>query len=74
MTWQELMKSENARNAMRDLGNCAPTDKRTDKEVKGRYVDDFGESDSFYMKSDELRQMARGLHEVADWLDAMHER
>lgn len=69
-TWDELMKeSRNAREAMRDLGDCGPTARVTDKEVKGYCRNEDGDGTSFYMSSEDLRSIARGMHEVADWLD-----
>lgn len=69
MTWDDLMNSENARTAMFELGNCGPTARARDREVKGYSLNEDGDTASFYRDSNDLRSMARGLHEVADWLD-----
>ena len=63
------MEDENAREAMQLLGDCGPTGNVGNREVKGSCRNDEGGGESFYMSSEDLRRTARGLHQVADWLD-----
>jgi len=62
ITWKEL--STNALETMEGLGNFGPTVRPELREVKG-YVD----GGKCYYSSSDLRDVARGCIEVADWLD-----
>jgi hypothetical protein len=67
MKWEDL--SENALVSMRALGEFGPTVHAAHKQVKGTMYDsDYG-VDKTYFSSNDLRQMAAGMVEVADWLD-----
>ena len=62
--------SLNAKAVMDALGNFGPTVNAKDKQVKGYTMDsDTGECGKAYYTSDELRLIASGCTEVADWLD-----
>lgn len=61
-TWDQL--STLAQDAMRLLGEAGPTVHPQNREVKG-----FVEGDKAYFSSDDLRALAKGMTEVADWLD-----
>ena len=62
--------SLNAKEVMDTLGNFGPTVNARQKQVKGYTMDsDTGECGNVYYSSDELRLIASGCTEVADWLD-----
>lgn len=62
--------SESARDVMDDLGNFGPTVHALNREVKGYTMDsDTGECGKCYYNSNDLRRIAAGCIEVADWLD-----
>lgn len=65
--WTEL--SADAREVMKDLGNCGPTVLPLNREVKGYQMDDEGGGKVYY-GANKLRTLAAGMIEVADWLDA----
>jgi hypothetical protein len=68
MKWEDL--SEHAHRAMKELGNFGPTINVDQKLVKGYMFDDeCGHNVKTYFGSDDLRDMAAGMAEVADWLD-----
>ncbi len=65
--WEEL--SDDAREAMTTLGNCGPTVRDGfSRTVKGWVHDEDGTSKVYY-DADDLRKLAAGMIEVADWLD-----
>lgn len=64
--WDEL--SDAAKAAMEDLGNAGPTVRVEERMVKGYRRDEEG-SYKLYRNSGELRMLAAGMREVADWLD-----
>ena len=67
--------SLNAKAVMDALGNFGPTVNAKDKQVKGYAMDsDTGECGKVYYTSDDLRHIASGCTEVADWLDKRAER
>lgn len=61
--------SENAKNTMSNLGSFGPTTKSNEKLIKGYMVDEDGERGKIYFDSDDLRRMAAGMIEVAEWLE-----
>lgn len=62
--------SESARDVMDALGNFRPTFHAANREVKGYTMDsDTGECGKCYYTSNDLRHIAAGCIEVADWLD-----
>ena len=68
MDWVNL--SSNAKTAMDALGNFWPTVNVNDRQVKGYTMDsDTGECGKTYFTSDDLRDIASGCTEVAEWLD-----
>lgn len=60
--------SNDASSAMKICGEAGPTVNIKDKMVKGYLRDDEGSSKA-YWNSDDLRALATGMNEVADWLD-----
>lgn len=62
-TWEEL--SDDALEVMAMLGQCGPTNKVENRQVKGCDEDGC----SFYLDADNLRDYARGCAEVAQWLE-----
>ena len=63
--------SKNAREVMEELGNFGATVNAKDRLVKGYKMDsDDGECCKHYYSSDDLRNIAAGCIEVADWLDS----
>jgi hypothetical protein len=54
---------------MKLLGSFGPTVNVADRMVKG-YMSDDGEACKTYLTSDDLRAIATGCAEVAEWLDA----
>lgn len=63
--------SENAKSALRVLGDFGPTVHVADREVKGVVrKDDPWEDGRTYISSDDLRLIGAGLIEAADYLDA----
>jgi hypothetical protein len=68
MKWEDL--SDGARRAMKELGNFGPTVSVDDRLVKGYTFDDeSGRCVKTYFSPEDLREMAAGMDEVADWLD-----
>lgn len=67
------MFSENANEILKIMGDFGPTKNIKEKEIKGTQIDDWNSSYSIYINSNELRQYAAGLIEVADWLDKRSE-
>jgi hypothetical protein len=67
MKWEDL--SKNALDAMRELGEFGPTITSKDRMVKGMLYDPEDGPVHAYFDSRDLRQMAAGMVEVADWLD-----
>jgi hypothetical protein len=61
--------SDTAKRALYELGHFAPTVRPEDRSVKGTQADDDGDVGKVYYNSDDLRQIAAGLVEAADWLD-----
>jgi hypothetical protein len=71
--WEDL--SERAHRVMKELGNFEPTVNVEQKLVKGYMFDDeCGHDAKTYFGPDDLRQMAAGMVEVADWLDKRAEQ
>lgn len=68
--WEEV--SESARQVMKEMGNFSPTVNAEHKMVKG-CTDDGDGTWSTYLDSTDLRNIAEGCKEVADWLDARAE-
>lgn len=66
MQWEDI--SENAGYWMEFLGNFGPTVHVNNREVRG-YMD--GRT---YLTSNDLRELAIALNEVADWLDKRAEQ
>ncbi len=66
--WEDL--SDNARDTMEGLGNFGPTSNPLNAEVKGYVACEPGEDGRTYYGPDDLREIAAGCIEVADWLDA----
>lgn len=66
MKWEDV--SEAARNVMKDMGNFSPTVNASQKMVKG-YMNDEDGVCKCYFDSNDLRSIAAGCTEVADWLD-----
>jgi len=64
--WEEL--SQNALNQMKFIGNFGPTVNVEYAEVKGYTYDEDG-GGKCYLTSNDLRDLAAGCIEVADWLD-----
>lgn len=64
--WEEL--SENALDQMKFIGNFGPTVNVKYAEVKGYTYDEDG-GGKCYLTSDDLRKLAAGCIEVADYLD-----
>lgn len=60
--WDDLTRV--AQDAMHLLGDAGPTVHPQNREIKG-YVDD----EKTYFSSQDLRELAEGLIEVAAWLD-----
>ncbi len=60
--WDQI--STLGQDAMKLLGEAGPTVHPQNREVKG-YV----EGGKAYFSSDDLRAIAKGMNEVADWLD-----
>lgn len=60
--WRQL--SPEAKTAAAALGNIGPTIDPSKREVKG-----FDGEGKFYLDANDLRDMATGLNEIADWLD-----
>lgn len=62
--------SQKARDVMDALGNFGPTVNALNREVKGYTMDsNTGDCGKAYYSSDDLRNIAAGCIEVADWLD-----
>ena len=59
----------NALDVMKELGNFGPTVNAAHREVKGYMLDDEGDGVSRYWSSDDLRNIANGCNDVAEWLD-----
>lgn len=68
MNWEDT--SELARDVMKELGDFSPTSHPANVEVKGYLHCDEGDDGRTYWTSDDLRKIAAGCVEVADWLDA----
>lgn len=68
MNWKDI--SDNAKGVMQELGNFSPTVNPANVEVKGYLHCDYGDDGRTYWSSDDLRNIANGCIEVADWLDA----
>lgn len=66
MNWDTDI-SESAKETMKFLGNFGPADIVGWREVKGRSFTLCEER--AYLSADELRKIAAGCIEVADWLD-----
>ena len=67
MDWSET--SELARDVMNELGDFGPTIRAEDVMVKGYMACNDGDDGRTYWTSDDLRRIAQGCIEVADWLD-----
>lgn len=68
MDWEAI--SEKARDVMKELGHFGPTTRAEEGLVKGYMACDDGDDGRCYWSSDDLRKVAAGCIEVADWLDA----
>ena len=60
--------SQEAQEALKFLGNFGPTVHKHLAEVKGYMLDEEG-SGKVYLYSSDLRELADGLNQAADWLD-----
>ena len=67
MTWEDI--SDNAKDVMNELGNFSPTVRPENVEVKGYLHCEEGDDGRTYWSSADLRRIAQGCVEVADWLD-----
>ena len=65
MNWDTDI-SDSAKETMKFLGNFGPTVRG--RNVKG-YMSEDGEVGKVYLHSYDLREVAAGCIEVADWLD-----
>lgn len=65
----DIACSSGIANALRVLGNAAPTVNAEDRQIKGYMVDEDGELTKTYFNSTDLRQLASNCVELADWLD-----
>lgn len=68
MNWKDDL-TQVAQNVMLSLGSFSPTNRAEDAEMKGYMMDEDGESARTYFNSADLRTIAAGCTEVADWLD-----
>lgn len=65
--WLDL--SDNAHAAAEAIGNAGPHISPTERELIGYCLDDDGGTGKAYHSSSTLRLYAKGLVEIADWLD-----
>lgn len=65
--WESL--SQNARDTMQQLGNFGPTTRAYAREVKGWTMCEDGFTERAYLGSNDLRNIAAGCIEVAQWLE-----
>jgi len=68
LDWLDL--SDDAHAASEAIGNARPTIRVEDKTLKGYCLDDDGSTGKVYHSADDIRRYAKGLAEIADWLDA----
>lgn len=66
MKWEDV--SEAAREVMEEMGSFSPTVNASHKMVKGYMHDEEGVGKCYFDSAD-LRRIAAGCTEVADWLD-----
>ena len=66
MNWEDL--SDNARAAMKMLGEFGPTSIPLNAEIKGCVACEEGEDGRTYYGPDDLQEIAAGCIEVSDWL------
>jgi hypothetical protein len=66
--WLDL--SDDGHAAAEAIGNAGPTLRIEDRTLKGYCLDDDGSAGKAYHSSDDLRRYAKGLAEIADWLEA----
>jgi len=67
MNWEDL--SDNARAVMKELGDFGPTSRPLEAMVKGYMACEEGEDGRTYYGPSDLREIAAGCIEVADWLE-----
>ena len=65
--WLDL--SDEAHEAAQAIGNAGPTVNVQDKQLKGYVFDADGGGGKEYYSAATLRLYAKGLAEIADWLD-----
>ena len=65
--WESL--SQNAKDTMQLLGNFGPTIRTYAREVKGWVIAEDGFTERAYYNSNDLRNIAAGCLEVAQWLE-----
>ena len=65
--WESL--SQNAKDTMQLLGNFGPTTRVDAREVKGWTMCEDGFTERAYLGSNDLRNIAAGCIEVAQWLE-----
>ena len=65
--WESL--SQNAKDIMQLLGNFSPTARAYAMELKGYTFDTEGEGGKAYLDNNDLRNIAAGCLEVAQWLE-----
>lgn len=65
--WESL--NQNARDTMQQLGNFGPTTRAHAREVKGWATAEDGFTERAYLDSNDLRNIAAGCIEVAQWLE-----
>ena len=65
--WESL--SQNAKDAMQLLGDFGPTVHVANREVKGYTYNTDGEGGKAYYDNNDLRNIAAGCIEVAQWLE-----
>lgn len=56
-------------HALNILGNARPTANPVDRQIKGWMLDDEGDRCKVYFTSTQLRELAKEIIEVADYLD-----
>ena len=65
--WESL--SQNAKDTMQLLGNFGPTIRGCSREVKGWAMCEDGFTERAYYDNNDLRNIAAGCLEVAQWLE-----
>ena len=61
--------SKEAESTLELIGDFGPTVHAEDRRIKGWVHSEDGGRDKHYLDADQLREMAKHLVEVADWLD-----